>query len=100
MLDIITRLGLRVHVPDLTQAFKVTFRNSVASQYVLPDFAEFCYAKETMPQGLSEFDMGRWTGRHDVWHRMEQYLNLKDEEIFDIRRGKSVLRQGATDGVE
>ncbi len=94
MEKILSRLGIWTHIPDLKEAFKVTFRNPTASHYVLPDFAEFCYANEAIPGNLDAFNMGRWHGRNDVWLRLQEYLNLTNEEIFDIRRGRAVFRQG------
>lgn len=93
-LPFITRWGRRVDIPREREAYRVVFRNSTASEYVLPDIAELCYATEGMPSGLSDFEMGRWTGRHDVWLHIQDELNLTDQELYDIRRGHAILRQG------
>lgn len=92
-LPFISRWGRRVNVPEEREAFRQVFRNPMASQYVLPAIAELCYATEGMPSGLSDFEMGRWTGRHDVWLHIQDELNLTDQELYDIRRGHAVLRQ-------
>src|SRR5579859_3286122 len=72
----LSRLGRKIEVPVVRQAFNQTFRNPHASLHVLPDIAEFCHANEPVPDGWSDpFMLGRWSGRQDVWLHIQQYLN-------------------------
>lgn len=94
-LPFITRWGRRVDIPEEREAYRQVFRNGVASKYVLPDLAEFCHANEAIATeaNLSAFDLGRWHGRNEVWLRIQEELNLTAQELYDIRRGHSILRQ-------
>ena len=56
---------------------------SVAGQAVLRDLAKFCRAHETTfhkDQDLSKV----LQGRHEVWLRIQQHLNLTSEQLWKL----------------
>lgn len=69
------------------QAYKQTFRGVYAAK-VLQDLEEFCRASESCfnadPRVHAVLE-----GRREVWLRIQRYLNLTPEEIFDLRLGKA-----------
>lgn len=64
--------------------YRQTFKNPTGEQ-VLRDLAKFCYAHESTHHaepGLSD----KLEGRRQVWLRIQQQLNLTDEELWTIYR--------------
>ena len=64
-------------------AYQQTFNNGVASKAVLVDLAKFCRANDTTFNKDPRLS-AVLQGRHEVWLRVQQYLNLTPEELFDI----------------
>ena len=68
------------------RAYQLTF-NSLHAQAVLIDLATFCRANETCWHAdPSKKDV--LLGRHEVWLRIQQHLNLTSEQLTAIYSGK------------
>lgn len=81
MIDEVKRfLGKRKH------AYRVTF-SGVQAEDVLEDLARFCRAKESTfhpdPRISAQLD-----GRREVWLRIQQHLQLNDEQLWKLFGGK------------
>lgn len=66
------------------RSYQLTFRNPVGEQ-VLADLARFCRASETTfhedPRLHAVLE-----GRREVWLRVQKYLQLSAEEIYQLQR--------------
>lgn len=72
------------------RAYQLTFpRNGQAQQIVLQDLARFCRANETVfntDQRLTDVLIGR----NEVWKRIQDYLNLSSEDLYQLRTGQQL----------
>lgn len=98
MFPFLSKRGRKFTASDVRDAFRTVFRNPLSSESVLPDIADFCHVNDPVDTGLSEFELGRWIGRQDVWLHIQDYTHLTTEEIYDLLRGKAVLRLVDTSG--
>jgi hypothetical protein len=65
-------------------AYRRTFNlESVDVQMVLADLAKFCRAHDT-PYTATARETDLLIGRHEVWLRIQQHLNLTDEELWAL----------------
>lgn len=68
------------------RAYQTTFINPIGEQ-VLADLAKFCRAHETTfhpdPNVAHRLD-----GRREVWLRIQQHLNLSQEDLWHLYNGK------------
>jgi hypothetical protein len=71
-------------------AYKWAFRKEeAAAQLVLRDLAKFCrahrstYHSDPRMQAVLE-------GRREVWLRIQEFLNLSDQQLFDLHQIKYV----------
>lgn len=88
-----SRFGRFFYLSDRITGYKLALRSPPGINHVLPDLAEFCRAGEMLPPSVTDpFTVGRAIGRLDVWLRIQQHLNLSDEEIFALLKGQSILR--------
>jgi hypothetical protein len=94
MLEFVSRLGRRFLVAELKQAYTLVFRTVAGERFVLPDLAEFCYAYEPSPRGGDLFVQGRAAGRRDVWLHIREPLDLTEDELSALLRGRSLPKQG------
>lgn len=66
------------------QAYRRTFEGPVPER-VLRDLARFCRAHQSTahqdPQVAARLD-----GRREVWLRIQEHLQLTDEELWELRR--------------
>lgn len=65
------------------------FRNSFTGQAVLRDLAVFCRAGRS----TYHFDPrihARLEGRRDVWLRIQQHVQLSEDELFTLLSGESL----------
>lgn len=68
------------------QAYERTFDpNDIENKYVLKDLAQFCRANETTfhedPRVHAVLE-----GRREVWLRIQKYLNLTPDELWELTR--------------
>ena len=70
-------------------AYKITFSyTNLSSRMVLADLADFCRAFES-PAVPGDHDRTMLLiGRNEVWHRIQQHLNLSPEQLLDLYTGK------------
>ena len=72
-----------------TSVFNV---ESQFTQLVLRDLAKFCRAHESTfhkdPRIHASLE-----GRREVWLRIEQYLNLNSEEIYELHKVKEMVQK-------
>ncbi len=87
---IISRLGGSYDVSEIRQAYQIVFRDAAAERVVLPDLAEFCYANEPAPRVSDLFLQGRAAGRRDVWLRLQEHLQLNEEDLFALYKWRSL----------
>jgi len=70
-----------------------------AGQEILIDLAQFCRANETTwhedPRKSAALQ-----GRHEVWLRIQQHLNLSSEELMTLYSGRPVVRLITEDQAE
>lgn len=69
-------------------AYQVTFRNP-PGEAVLRDLAKFCRAHGSTFHS-DERISAALQGRHEVWLRIQHYLNLSPEELWELygKRGE------------
>lgn len=89
-----SRLGRLFTVAETQQAYSMVFRTIAGERFVLPDLAEFCYAYEPSPRDSDLFVQGRAAGRRDVWLHIREPLDLTDEELSALLRGRSLRKPG------
>lgn len=67
------------------QAYDTVFTNGVDAKVVLKDLAQFCRADQTTfnadPRVHALIE-----GRREVWLRIQKYLNLSSDELWEITR--------------
>ncbi len=69
--------------------YRVVFGSEPARRSVLPDLAEFCGAAYPAP----DIHMERAAGRRDVWLRIQNHLNLTDQQLYALLKGEPFLNQ-------
>jgi hypothetical protein len=85
-----SRLGRLFTVAETKQAYTMVFRTIPGERFVLPDLAEFCHAYEPSPKENDLFVQGRAAGRRDVWLHIREPLELTEEELSALLRGRSL----------
>ena len=73
---------------DRKRSYQLTFQiNQPANMEVLRDLAVFCRATETC--GVPGDHDRTWAliGRNEVWQRIQQNLNLTEEQLYAIYSG-------------
>ena len=68
------------------QSYRVTFDN-VHGQRVLKDLARFCRAHQTTVHADERMTYVL-EGRREVWLRIQQHLQLSDEELWQMLDGR------------
>ena len=86
-----SRLGHLYSLSERKKAYQLTFCAPPGKMFVLPDLVEFCRASEPSPLESDLFIQGRAAGRRDVFLRIQQHLNLTEDELFCLYSGKSIL---------
>ena len=86
-----SRLGRLFTAREEKRGFCLTFCSPAGSQMVLPALAEFCHASDPAPSNGDPFVQGRAAGRRDVWLFIQQRLNLTEDELALVERGKSIM---------
>lgn len=74
--------AVTVFLKSRQRAYIETFDNPIGKK-VLKDLAKFCRANESTfhpDHAVSD----RLDGRREVWLRIQQHLNLTDEELFAL----------------
>lgn len=97
MLDMLeqfrSRLGRLFTVAEVKQAYSMVFRTIAGERFVLPDLAEFCHAYDPAPREGDLFLQGRAAGRRDVWLHIREPLDLTEEELSAMLRGRSLPKR-------
>ncbi len=86
----LSRLGRQYHIEELRKWYITTFR-CPAGAVILPDIAEFCHANEPMPREGDLFKLGIAAGRLDVWLHIKEFLDLDDDELIEVYKGRSIF---------
>lgn len=91
-----SKWGRQFGILELRRAYNMVFRSPISAELVLPDISDFCRSTETAPIQSDLFIQGRFAGRQDVWKHISEYLNLTEDELYNLRRGQSieVIRSG------
>lgn len=82
------RIGSR---EDNAKAYRLTFRNP-AGLIVLADLLGCSGVAEPAPMIADPFAQGRVAGRRDVGLHIQERLNLSHEELYDLLKGRSILK--------
>lgn len=95
-----SRWGRKHTLQQRIIAYRQTFRSPPGITYVLPDLVEYCRgAEEVIPAGTADpFEIGRRIGRLDVLRRIQDHLNLDDEELYLLAKGRASLKPGDFNG--
>lgn len=72
---------------------RVFDRQSVHTAPVLKDLARFCRAHQTTFHPDPRFH-AVLEGRREVWLKIEQYLQLSTEEIYELHKVKELIPEG------
>ncbi len=72
-------------------AYVTTFKNPVGEE-VLADLAKFCRANVSTGHADTHI-AARLDGRREVWLRIQSYLQLSDDELWNLYR-KTALPRG------
>jgi hypothetical protein len=86
-----SRWGRQFTLADRAKAYKLTFRNP-AGLIALADLMEYCGVADEAPSRGGEFVQGRAAGRRDVGLRIQEHLQLSHEELYDLIRGRNILK--------
>lgn len=86
-----SRLGRWFTVPEIKQAYVLTDANAMALQ----DLAEFCHANDPAPRDSDLFLQGRAAGRRDVFLHIAEHLQLTEDELTAVYRGRSLPTRSA-----
>lgn len=73
---------LRRLLSSRKRSYELTFRN-VEGEKVLADLARFCRASESTFHPNSDVSR-QLDGRREVWLRIQQHLQLSEEELWDL----------------
>lgn len=65
------------------RAYDTVFTNGVDAKIVLKDLAEFCRANQTCFNADPRLH-AVLEGRREVWLRIQKYLNLTPDELWDL----------------
>ena len=71
-------------------AYQLVF-GSPAGQEVLMDLAKFCYANTTTLHEDARLHASH-EGRREVWLRIQEHLNYKTDELYQIYGGVPVIQ--------
>lgn len=71
------------------KAYQLTFGGSIHSQEVLRDLAVFCRANESCVIPGDHDRSLLLAGRHEVWLRITQHLNLTGEQLAKLYNGQN-----------
>lgn len=89
---VLSRLGRAIDFKGLWSAYNTVFRTPAGLDYVLPDLLEFSGANEPAPRDGTEFQRGREAGRRDMWLRIQEYVQLTEEERWAVWQGRASMR--------
>lgn len=80
----------RVFLRDRKRAYQLLFNpRNPAGMVVLQDLMQFCRAAESVYHPDSrKTDIA--IGRHEVWLRIQQHLNLTETQLFALYNGNQV----------
>lgn len=67
------------------QAYETVFHEGVDARIVLQDLAEFCRAHKSAFNADSRVH-AMLEGRREVWLRIEKYVKLSPDELWEITR--------------
>ena len=79
------RVGVDVDLNELRHAYR-----RVAAR-VWSDLAVYCYANDPAPRDGDLYKLGLAAGRRDVWLHINEFLTLKEEEVVDLYKGRSIV---------
>lgn len=72
------------------RSYQFTFQeNNVYAQAVLADLAKFCRANKTTFH-KDDRASAVLQGRHEVWLRIQNYLNLSPDELWELYRRSNI----------
>lgn len=74
------------------------FLRQPAGQIILADLAKFCNANATSFRQADPHTTAFNEGKRAVWIRIQQHLNLTDEELYAILGGVTLRPKEETDG--
>jgi len=84
MSDLMDRVKLFLR--SRKRSYQFTFdENNRDAQSVLIDLAKFCRANKTTFH-TDERASAVLQGRHEVWLRIQSYLNLSEDELWELYR--------------
>lgn len=83
---------------ETQQAFNQALRTPRAAAFVVPELAEFCAAGRPFPRDGDLYKLGIAAGRMDVWLHIREMLDLTEDELADVYRGRSYF-QGVDNGL-
>lgn len=78
------------------RAYQICF-NSPAGQEVLIDLADQCRAAESCGVPGNRDATFTLIGRHEIWLRIQNYLNLTPDMLFRLATGKTYIKGEQTD---
>jgi hypothetical protein len=79
---------------DRAKAYRLVFaEKNPATLDVLIDLARFCRANETCAVPGDHDRTMMLLGRHEVWVRLQQHLNLTAEQLFGLYTGRPLTRR-------
>lgn len=78
---------------------RVFDRKSVYTEIVLKDLAKFCRAHETTFKADARIH-AVLEGRREVWLKIQEYLRLSVDEIYEIHKVKEIVVEGDRRGRE
>ena len=87
------RFGRRIDLENQVIAYRKVFGSIMAKETVLPDLAEFCGAVYPAPIESDLFKQGRAAGRRDVWLRLQNHLNLSEQEVYALLKGNPIITE-------
>lgn len=71
---------------------QVFSRESIYTHQVLEDLAKFCRAHDSTFHTDARVH-ATLEGRREVWLRIQEYLSLDIEEIYELHRVKEIIRE-------
>jgi hypothetical protein len=73
------------------KAYKLAFRNP-AGMIALADILDYCGVADEAPMRGGEYVHGYAAGRRSVGLRIQERLHLTHEELYDLLKGRSILK--------
>lgn len=87
------------YIRGLKTAYQLTFpKHSPAQQMVLADLARFCRATESCVVPGNHDKTLILEGRREVWLRLNEYLNLTVEDLYQLKSGRPLIQHGDENG--